>query len=99
MYRKCVTCTENKNIVKFPSYSWFLLQFWSSTKTASNVFQYTSRLKVKQMVQAYILHKNNHDEHYANALLKFLKERAQKNVKPVTFVSADTKCKVLIGEP
>ena len=41
--------------------------------------------------------KNNPDEHYA-VFLKFLKEGAQKNEKPVTFISADPKSTVLIGQ-
>ena len=51
------------------------------------------------MLQARILHKNNLDEHYTNAILKFLKERSLNSEKPVAFVSADAKCKVSIGEP
>ena len=50
------------------------------------------------MVKAVLHKKNNPDEHYANVFLKFLKEGAQKNEKPVTFISADAKSKVLIGQ-
>ena len=99
LYRKCVARAENKNIEKIPPYGWLLLKFWPSAKTTSNVFQYTGHFKLKRMVQPRMLNKNNPDENYANPLLKFLKERAQTNKKPVTFVNGDAKCKVSIGEP
>ena len=99
LYRKCVGRAKTKNIHQIPSYGWFLLQFWPSTKTAANVFQYTGQFKVKRMLQARILHKNNPDEHYVNAIVKFLKEKFQNSKKPVAFVSADAKCRVSKGEP
>ena len=99
LYRKCVAQAKPKNIHHIPSYGWFLLQFWPSTKTAANVFQYTGQFKVKRMAQARILHKHNPDEHYVNTIVKFLKERFQNSKKPVAFVSADAKCKVSIAEP
>lgn len=37
------------------------------------------------MAKAFVLHKNNLDEHYPNLLLKFLKEGAQKNEKNSNF--------------
>ena len=56
MYQQCVEISKTKDII-IPSYAWFLLQFWPTTKTASNILHYTSRFKVKKMVQARILRK------------------------------------------
>ena len=41
----------------------------------------------------------NHDAHYANAVYKFLKQRAIKNRNNVAFFSTSAKCKVSVGEP
>ena len=46
------------------------------------------------MVQVRLLRKNNPDAHYANAVYKFLKQRAVKNRNNVPFFSADAKVSV-----
>ena len=51
------------------------------------------------MVQARVLRKHNVDLHYNNALFSFMKKRAKKYVDSTTFVTADAKCKVSVGEP
>ena len=48
-------------------------------------------------VQPCILHRNNPDECYVNAILKFLKERSQNSKKLLFFLWA--KSEVPIGEP
>ena len=67
----------------------FYCSFGQVQKTAANVFHCTGCFKVKRMVQACILHKNN----TVNAILKFLKERSQNSKKPVAFVSANANAK------
>ena len=63
------------------------------------MLHYTQRFKVRRMVQVCLFRKSNPDAHYANAIYKFLKERAVKIRQNVAFFSADTKCKVPVGEP
>ena len=100
MYRQCVRIAATKEPpVQIPSKHWFLLQFWPSTRTISNMTHYTSRFKVKRMVQARLLRKNNSDSHYTNAVYSFLKERAIQNTTCTAMISADAKCKVSVGEP
>ena len=73
LYRQCVTIA--KSSVFIPSYAWFLLQFWPTTRTVASTLRYTGRFKIKRMVQARILRKNNPDAHYGNAICSFLHER------------------------
>ena len=42
------TIKQNDDV---PHYTWFLLQFWPCSHTASSVIHYTGRFKVKQMIQ------------------------------------------------
>ena len=60
---------------------------------------YTGRFNVKRMVQARLLRKNNSDSHYTNAVYSFLKERAIQDSTCTAMISADSKCKVSVGEP
>ena len=75
------------------------MQFWPTHKTASKMLHHTGRFKIRRMVQARLFRKNNPDAHYANAVYKFMRQRAMKNRQNVAFFSADAKCKVSIGEP
>ena len=99
LYRQCVKIAHKSNINAIPTYAWFLLQFWPSSASASKLLHYTGRFKVKRMVQARILRKHNVDLHYNNAIFSFLKKRAKRYVESTTFVTADAKCKVSVGEP
>jgi DNA-directed RNA polymerase subunit RPC12/RpoP len=97
LYRTCVSKASDD--VPIPSYDWFLLQFWPTTRTMSRIFRYTGRFKVKRMVQARILRKQNADSHYTNAVYSFLKERAIQYRDTTAIVSSDAKCKISVGEP
>ena len=99
LYCQCVKISQENNINAIPSYAWYLLQFWPSSATASKLLHYTGRFKVKRMVQARIMRKHNDDLHYNNAIFSFLKTRAKQYAKSTTFVTADAKCKVPVGEP
>ena len=100
MYRQCVRIAATKEPpVQIPFKHWFLLQFWPSTRTISNMTHYTGKFKVKRMVQARLLRKNISDSHYTNAVCSFLKERAIQNSTCTAMISADAKCKVSVGEP
>ena len=77
--------------ISVPSYSWFLHQFWPTTKTLNNMTHYTGRFKVKKMVQARLLRKANIDAHYTNAIYSFLKEQASEDARNTVMVSADAK--------
>lgn len=97
--RECVRIAKEKEIIEVPSLAWFLLQFWPTSRTTSKMLNYTGRFKVRRMVQARLLRKQNIDSHYASAIYKFIKTRAINNSSNVAFFSADAKCKVSIGEP
>ena len=99
MFRKCVNIAQELNVEKIPLYPWFLCQFWPSSRSASAMSNYTGKFKVKKMVQACVLRKNNPDIHYARAILKFLRNRAMKHRDSTTFFSAEAKCKISVGEP
>ena len=99
LYRTCKSIAESQGITNVPSYPWFLLQFWPTSKSQSALASHTGRFKVKRMVQARVLRKYNPDFHYANAVFSFLKRRAKSNAANTSFITADAKCKVQIGEP
>ena len=56
------------------------------------------QFRIRRMLQARLFRKSNPDAHYANAVYKFMRERAVKNRQNIAF-SADAKCKVPTGEP
>ena len=100
MYRLCVEIAKSKNRdIVIPTYAWFLLQFWPTTKTASNTLHYTGRFKVKRMVQARTLRKHNADLHYTKVIYSFMRKMASNHADAVTFASVDAKCKISVGEP
>ena len=100
LYRQCVKIAmANDPPVDVPSKAWFLLQFWPTSKSLSALTNYTGRFKVKRMVQARLLRKNNPDSHYCNAIYSFLKERAVQHSESTAMISADAKCKISVGEP
>ena len=98
-FRECVHIAEEKGVTNIATYSWFLLQFWPTHRTASNMLHYTERFKSRRMVQTRLFRKSNPDAQYTNSIYKFLKERAVKNRQNVDFFSADAKCRVPVGEP
>ena len=55
------------------AYDCFLLQFCSSRKTASNIFQYTGRFKVKRNVHKRLF--------YVKVTLKVLKDKAHRKMQ------------------
>lgn len=99
LYRTCIKIAKEKGIEKFPTYKWFLLQFWPTSRSASKLLQYTGRFRVRRAVQARLLRKRNPDAHYARAVYKFLKKRAIRHKDTTAFLSADAKCKISVGEP
>ena len=58
---------DRESPVSVPTYSWFLYQFWHTTKTQTNMTHYTGCFEVKRIVQARLLRKENVDSHYTNA--------------------------------
>ena len=99
LYRTCVDIASSKDSdIQIPTYQWFLLQFWSTSKSQSRIL-HTGRLNVRRMVQSRVFRKDNPDMHYTNAIYSFLKERAQFNSCCCAMVGADAKCKVSLGEP
>ena len=82
LYQDCRGKAIEQNI-EVPHYTWFLLQFWPCTRTASLLLHYTGCFKVN----------------YYNATYNFIKQRALKHSANSTFFSTNAKCKILIGEP
>ena len=68
-------------------------------QTASNILHHTGQFRIRRMVQPRLFQKNNPDTHYANAVIKFMRERAVKNCQNIVFFSVDPKCKkkVIVG--
>ena len=82
-----------------PSKSLIRLQFAPrnpSTKAAQN---FTSRLNVQYKIQRRQLRVTHQDEHYCNAQLKYLKERAIEDQKSCALYFCDDKAKVPFGDP
>ena len=52
---ECLETGHVLNINAMPTYAWFLLQFWPSSASVSELLHYIARFKVKKMVQARIL--------------------------------------------
>ena len=98
-FRECVRIAEASGIENIPTYSWLLLQFWSTHRIASKMLHHTGRFRIRRMVQARLFRKSNPEAHYANAAYKFMRERAVKNRQNIAFFSEDAKCKVPIAEP
>ena len=63
IYRECVE-NAGQSDIEVPSYTWFLLQFWSCSHTAANMLHYMGRFKVKRMIEARLFPKNDPDAHY-----------------------------------
>ena len=83
---------KEKKVLNISSYSWFLLQFWPTHRTASKMLHYNGKFKIRRMVQARLFRKSNPDSHHANAVLKFMKFWSVKNRHNVAFFSAERKC-------
>ena len=93
-------CPENTLI---PSKSLVRLQFAPRNPYARTAWNFTSKIEVQYKIQRRQLRMSHPDEHYCNALLKYLKERAidlnSLDDVNVGFFSCDDKAKVPIGEP
>ena len=69
LFRQCQQIAMDSDPpISVRSYSWFLHQFWPTTKTLNNMTHYTGLFKVKRMVQARLLRKANIDAHYTNTI-------------------------------
>ena len=68
IYRECEHLAKEKEpAVSVPTYSWFLHQFWPTTRSKAKMTQYSARFKIKRMVHARVLRKHNFDSQYTNA--------------------------------
>ena len=54
-------------------------------QTASNILHHTGQFRIRRMVQRRLVQKSNPDTHYANAVIKFMRERAVKNCQNIVF--------------
>ena len=98
IYQECVEKTGQSGI-EVPSYTWFLLQFWPCSDTAVNMLHYKGRFIVKRMIEAGLCCKNNHDDHYYNAIFNVMKQRVINHMTDSAFFSAAADCKLSVGEP
>ncbi|PKY60343.1 hypothetical protein RhiirA4_483933 [Rhizophagus irregularis] len=84
--------------VLIPSEEWIRLQFQPTNPITESAKQYTGRFNIKFMVQARQLRKDHPDTHYCAALFRYLREFAILYQQHVSFICADDKHKVSIGE-
>lgn len=82
-----------------PSDKWLRLQFWPKTKKASVSMHYTGRLNIRFMVQNRQFRKTDEGEHYAAAVLQYLREYAIECRDHCTMVCIDDKHRLKVGEP
>lgn len=92
-------CPENTPI---PSKSLVRLQFAPRNPFARTAWNFTSKIDVQYKIQRRQLRLDHPDQHYCNALLKYVKKRAiqlkAENVNMDLFF-CDDKAKVKVGEP
>ncbi|XP_033753308.1 uncharacterized protein LOC117336780 [Pecten maximus] len=84
-----------------PSKSLVRLQFAPRNPYAKSAWNFTSKIDVQYKIQRRQLRMNHPDQHYCNALFKYMKEMAielQKEGVSVALFSCDDKAKVPIGE-
>ena len=86
MYKTCIQIAQEKNINAVPSYLWFMLQFWPTSKSTSKLLHYTGRFCVRRVVQAYILRKTNPDADYARAVYNLLKKCSINTMQMLSFL-------------
>uniref|UniRef100_U9T4T2 Uncharacterized protein n=1 Tax=Rhizophagus irregularis (strain DAOM 181602 / DAOM 197198 / MUCL 43194) TaxID=747089 RepID=U9T4T2_RHIID len=84
--------------ILIPSEEWIHLQFQPTNPIAKSAKQYTGRFNIKFMVQARQLRKDHPDTHYCATLFRYLREFAILYRQYVSFICADDKHKVPIGE-
>ncbi|RGB34144.1 hypothetical protein C1646_760941 [Rhizophagus diaphanus] len=84
--------------VLIPSEEWIRLQFQLTNPITESAKQYTGRFNIKFMVQARQLRKDHPDTYYCTALFQYLREFAILYQQNVSFICADNKHKVSIGE-
>ena len=89
-------CSDNTLI---PSVEWVRLQFWPKTPSALSSLQYTSRYKMKFMVQQRQWRCSHVDAHYGAATFRYIREYALMLSNHCMLVSIDDKHRVKVGEP
>ena len=89
---------ETFSTILIPSEEWIRLQFQPTNPTMERAKQYTGRFDIKFMVQARQLRKDHPDTHYCAALFRYLREFAILYRQHVSFICANDKYKVSIGE-
>lgn len=84
-----------------PSKALVRLQFAPCNPFAKTSWNFTSRIDVQYKIQTRQLRLTHQDEHYCNALLKYLKEYAieMKEKCRLVMICCDDKAKIPIGEP
>lgn len=82
-----------------PSKSLVRLQFAPRNPYAKTAQNFTSRLDVQYKIQRRQLRLSHPDEHYCNAQLKYIKERAIEQKQDCVLFFCDDKAKVPFGDP
>uniref|UniRef100_U9UV96 Uncharacterized protein n=1 Tax=Rhizophagus irregularis (strain DAOM 181602 / DAOM 197198 / MUCL 43194) TaxID=747089 RepID=U9UV96_RHIID len=100
--REIITKRLNEKLIPetvlIPSEEWIRLQFQLTNPITESAKQYTGRFNIKFMVQVRQLRKDHPDTHYCAALFRYLREFAILYQQYVSFICADDKHKVSIGE-
>ena len=101
LYNQCKESAFSENLTDadIPSFSWFKFQFWPKDCTTHSALNYTGRFPVKYMMQQRMIRKSHDDEHYANAIYKYVREYAVSLRDKAIFICTDDKHKISVGEP
>ena len=82
-----------------PSLEWIRYQFWPKNPFSTSALRYTGRFPVKFGVQIRQMRKSHPDARYVSVLLKYLKGFAVLNSQYTSYVSADDKAIIPVGDP
>ncbi|PKB96241.1 hypothetical protein RhiirA5_435175 [Rhizophagus irregularis] len=81
-----------------PSDEYIRLQFWPKNPATQTASQYTGRFNIKYKIQTRQLSKFHPDAHYCAALFQYMRLFSIKFRKYTSFICADDKHKIAIGE-
>ena len=93
------TAAELPSGTPIPSKALVRLQFTPRNKYIHNALNFTSKLPVTYKIQRRQLRANHVDQHFCNALFRYLKHRAVELGPDCTMFCCDDKAKIPVGEP
>ena len=82
-----------------PSKALVRLQFTPTNPYTHAALSFTSKVPVQRKIQRRQLRAEHPDDHYCNALFKYLKHKAVELTEKAVLVCSDDKAKLKVGEP